>query len=272
MEQRRNNSCCVTISTQRSGTKLLGNCFNKGTEVLSLGELFHNQSLSPVAFRHFAQHRGDFAAKYSVGSIFELLDAYFSELQVLYTCVHLDVMYSNLAFLSPLWWDKPGKLPLLDYFRSRNFAVIHLVRSPLECYASIVNAETSGKYHRTADGDLTGGRGETKGHTDLDKSVAAFREYEETTSAFRNIVDAAFEGYQFYCRLDYESMLDEEEGMLSKDARVLISSVIQNGCSPWDLQHRSVDLVKSIHGDFATQLAAELRKGSKAARKGSRPT
>jgi hypothetical protein len=235
--------------------------------VLSLGELFHDHSPSPVAFRNFVLRRDDFARQYSEGAIFELLDAYFSELQVLYSCVHLDVMYNNLAFCSPLWWDQPKSLPLLEYFRSRNFAVIHLLRPALDCYVSIVNAEMSGSYHRTADGDVTPGGGESKSHIHLNEVVARFKPFEETVTSFRALVEAAFEGYAHYCRLDYEGMLDEEEGMLTADARGRISSVIKNGCSPWDLQHRAVDLVKTVRREFASELAAELRKASKPAKK-----
>ena len=267
MQERRNNNCCVTISTQRSGTKLLGSCFNKGTEVLSVGEIFHDKSSSPLSLKNYVLRHPDFGPRYVVGQAFEMLDDYFSELQGLYPCIHFDVMYSNMTFFGPLWWDQPAAIPLLQYFRSRNFAVIHLQRSPADCYVSALNAEFTGKYHQTADGSVTRDSSAAKEIQEMDSLVAAFGAFDYSVRANGKLVDDNFQDYSYYCKLKYEDLLEDGEGMLTDETRRKIAAVIVNGCSPESLQHRGVDLVRSVKAEFASDLAKRLRKSQKNARR-----
>lgn len=96
---------CVTIATQRSGTKALGACFNSGVELLSLGEIFHESSDHPASFRRYISEIPDAADRLVSGYSESILDSYFIHISKLYKRIHFDLMYTNKSFITPLWFE-----------------------------------------------------------------------------------------------------------------------------------------------------------------------
>jgi hypothetical protein len=234
---------CVTVSTQRAGTKLLGSCFNKGTLLLSLGEVLHDRSVSPVAFRKFVE-RGNLApSKFSTGTVFDLFDEYFAEISHLYRLVHIDVMYANLLFGAPLWWTSPNTFPLLEYFKARNFAVIHLTRDIVDSFLSVMNAQLTGQYHAVAEGDLTHEGAQTVNGLNENQLLHSFSEYRRTTADFRARVRESLVDYPFTCEIDYDSLLNER-GYLNLAAKSQITAILPGG-EIEQLQVHPTSLVKT---------------------------
>lgn len=252
------SNICVTIATQRSGTKLLGNCFNAGTEILALGELFHDQSTSPLSFKRFVSAYSGFAEMYSMGRLFDVLDSYFDELRGLYKNVQFDLMYSNLYFGGPLWWDDPSKLPILEYFISRQFAVIHLIRNVTDTYVSLVNAQLTGSYHETADGITSTPVEYPEFSPEYGDILSKYEAYARNTLKYRGAVAEYLKEYPYACAIDFEDMLSKQ-GVLTNDVKTRIAAAIQNISRPGDIQINPVNLLVSRKLPIAKKLAEAIR-------------
>lgn len=123
----------ATITTQRSGSKLMNACFWAGTEIRSLGELFFPGSDHLESFHSFLSGR-TLAAAITRGAE-EFLDEYFSTLLRSFGRVHFDLMFNQLEIPCTSWSRFQAPF-IYGYLRSRNAFIISLERPPRECFLS----------------------------------------------------------------------------------------------------------------------------------------
>ena len=207
----RSERTIVTIATQRSGTKAFAQALNSGTLVRSAYEIFLTNNNVASLTRAWGQHLGahpEFG--YTPGEMTDFLDGFFASvhesLQREY--LHFDVMYDNLGTLSPLW-TYPVGLPhrnfLLGYFRSRGFLVVHLVRENiLDCYASVILAQTRNLYHTDTDPSIPD---EKPIMLDPERAL----HYVLPVARTRALVREAFRGNPRYVELTYPDFLQDNQ-------------------------------------------------------------
>jgi hypothetical protein len=158
------------IACQRSGTHLLCEIVNSNPHVALLGEPL---SPAPETVRWPNYVRTLPAEKYPPAYATDamvLLDEYMQaierdvevnapwygapkpELKV----VGIDVKYNQLKCISPLFSDLSARPILLDYFGSRKFHIVHLVRNPLHIALSIIIANHRSVWHSSGESHIEG--------------------------------------------------------------------------------------------------------------------
>lgn len=217
----------VTIATQRSGTKAFAQSLNNGGLVRSAYEIFLPNNPAGSITRAFVAHIGkhpDFA--FSPEEMTAFLDEFFATLHASTDreWLHFDVMYDNLGVLSTLW-TYPIGLPwrnfLMGYFRTRGFAVLHLVREDiLECFASNIIAQTRNLYH--TDKDIAG---QQDAPITLDPERALH--YVLPVARTRELVREAFRGNKRCVELTYPHFIDNDR--IAPDAAAKVAAVLGLG-------------------------------------------
>lgn len=230
----RPSTLAVTIATQRSGTKLLGNCLNGGLRARSFGEVFHESAAAMVSWASFLQRAPDLSNELSLGKTWALLDRYTLELSRLVPYAHFDVMYSNLHYFAPLWHTSPRGLPMLDYLQSRSVAIVHLVRDPLETYLSSIMAEFTSTYHVVGNHVSTDSNRFTG---DLKQLVESrpYARYASELAQVRDRVREQLRDYPFTVEIDYRDLVGGD-GFLQPGTRSQLAGLLLNGEDPKWLQ------------------------------------
>jgi hypothetical protein len=251
----RNSNICVTIATQRSGTKALGACFNSGAALLTLGEIFHDDNKTITGFARFAESRGDFAHKYVTGQVESILDDYFVALGKMYFGIHFDFMYGNMDFLGPLWTDPAPRPAIFNYFISREFAVIHLKRNPRDSFISLKDAQRSSFYHFSTNGKSIDSASGSKLENDDPADVAAgYGSYKAGIIRQRSKVDRAFKGYSHYTSINYEELIGND-GFLLPTTKKKIAKILGDGAEEQRIQVCPIHLGRSVRSSWGESLA-----------------
>lgn len=123
----------VTVSSQRSGTKLLAQCFKSGTVVTPFGEVFNPDVPQLGSFFHFMEARG--RALIPQGND-ALLQAYFGEFEYIHNIVSVDLMFNQVE-IPTVTWNPYGHAGIYGFLRAIGAVVISLERDPLDCYVSM---------------------------------------------------------------------------------------------------------------------------------------
>jgi hypothetical protein len=236
----RKSTVSVTVATQRSGTKLLGDCLNAGVKVRSLGEVFH-QDASPVySFASYLLRQPTLVQDIGLGRTWELLDRYTLELSRIAPYIHFDLMYGNLSYLAPLWFSRSTGLPMVDYLISRDVSVLHLVRDPVDTYVSSIVARCTAVYHSTVESGYAKAKIPV---SSIKQAMLAepFSEYLDQTMRSREAVKRSLMGYPHVLELDYAQLLGRD-GFLVRDVRESLASLLTNGDDPQWLQVRPTDI------------------------------
>jgi hypothetical protein len=230
----RPSTLAVTIATQRSGTKLLGNCLNAGLRMRSFGEVFHESAAAMVSWAGFLQRAPNLWSDLALGKGWNLLDQYTLELSRLASYVHFDVMYNNLHYFAPLWHMSPRGLPMLDYLQSRSVAIVHLVRDPLDTYVSTIMAEYTSTYHVM--GSLVS-KDSKRFNGDLMELVQRrpFTRFSSDLTRTRDAVREQLRGYPFAMEIDYRDLIGSD-GFLQPGTRQSLARLLLNGEDPKWLQ------------------------------------
>lgn len=241
----RPSTMAVTIATQRSGTKLLGNCLNAGVRARSFGEIFHESAATMVSWASFLQRVPDLPSELALGKSWALLDRYTLELSRLAPYVHFDVMYSNLHYLAPLWHTSPRGLPMLDYLQSRSVAIVHLVRDPLDTYLSSVLAEYTSTYHVMGDHasvDPKRYAGELKELVDR----RPYARYVSELAQVRSQIREQLRDYPHAVEIDYRDLIGQD-GFLQPNTRNRLAALLLNGEDPRWLQILPASIDRTPH-------------------------
>jgi hypothetical protein len=255
----RNSNLCVTIATQRSGTKALGACFNAGTTLLTLGEIFHDDNKTITGFARFAESSGDFARKYVTGQVDSILDDYFLALSKMYVGIHFDCMYGNMDFLGQLWTESTLRPSIFNYFISREFAVIHLKRDPRDSFVSLKDAQRSSVYHFSATGEsIDLASGPPLVNDNLAEVVAGYEAYKRGIIRQRLKVDQAFKGYAYYTSINYEELIGDD-GFMQPISRRKIAKILGNDAEADRIQVYPINLGRSVRSAWAIKLGELIK-------------
>ena len=193
----------ATVSTQRSGTKLLGNCFQAGTAVTPFGEVFNPDVPHIASFHDFLRnHNSEFAA---LGND-EILDRYFEGFRTIRGVFQIDVMFNQLEIAVATWNPHPY-FGLYGYLRKSNAFVIDLRRSLLDSFVSMVHLSSFGGAAHEYQPSIEYNRHEES--VELDEN--AFREYSASIAWHRRTLEQALSNYSSYYRLNYEELAQFEE-------------------------------------------------------------
>jgi len=126
----------ATITTQRSGSKLVSSMLGTNPFILTTGEVFSpdNPTLSPN-FHGFINNIGYLNALSRES--FALLDEFF--LFLLRSSgkpiLHFDLMY-NQFYIPTISWSQTFEIPIIAYLKERNSLIIHLERNPIDTFLS----------------------------------------------------------------------------------------------------------------------------------------
>lgn len=194
----------ITLATQRSGTKLLGNIFNCGGSAISYGEVFFPVSAKPWSFYNYMKD----VARYSETPLEEFLDAYFAQFEDLSKINHFDLMYNQVSFLTDPWTNSHSRY-IYNYFKSREFYVIQLNRSFKQTFCSEKLLEVTSTPHYRV-GEENSQSSDIKFEVSTDEYV----EYARRIRDFTNEAAAFFSGYSRFMRLEYEDIIPDEKGFI----------------------------------------------------------
>lgn len=184
----------ATLSTQRSGTKLLANCFKSGTVVTPFGEVFNPDVSYVGSFFEFMKNRG---CKLIPNGNDELLNNYFESFFGLFSIVSIDVMFNQIEIPS-VTWNAHRYLSFYGYLRNIRAVVISLERDILDSFVSMKYLEISGDqphyYTRPSEKRVFSG---------LSIDEYEFSMYRQNVIWHRNLIYEAMKDYNLFYQLDY---------------------------------------------------------------------
>lgn len=232
----------ATVTTQRSGSKLLGACFNKGIAVRSFGEIFHPRVSIVGSFYSYIRARGFDHELLKFGSD-EIMDQYvrdqfFTVPSVENRPVHFDVMFNQLEMACTNWNPFDCEF-IYGYLRTRNAVVISLCREPKDSFLSREFLAISGQSHRTRqDAPIV--------HDGSRHRLApgTFARYRASIKQHQERLTAAMAGYEYFIELNYDE-LASSLWIPQSIKETIVHCSINHGLSidPSSIQMAPVDLV-----------------------------
>jgi hypothetical protein len=191
----------VTITTQRSGSKLFGGFFNCGTQIRSIGEVFNPDRSSGLSFRTFVETH-TYSRLLEKGSE-NTLDWYFDEICRDHGSIHIDLMFNQLEFCCLSW--NPFSVPFIyGYLVSREAVIISLERSIRDSFVSGKYLELSGMPHRL--------RGQSPQCSRIDGrrllDVGAFLDYQNTVHDQRQSLLKVTSSYKYFVRVQFSEIAE----------------------------------------------------------------
>jgi hypothetical protein len=137
-----------TITTQRSGSKLLASSFNGGTVVRSYAEIFSPDARNALgSFVSYVDANGYRTLSEQIPE--EVLDRYFEMLGRGVEMTHFDLMFNQLE-VPCLSWNRYHEEFIYGYLKSRNAFIISLERNLRDTFLSKKVAFLTGRSHRTS--------------------------------------------------------------------------------------------------------------------------
>jgi hypothetical protein len=211
-----------------------------------------------MSFRSFLTRQSDALDSLANGKTFDLLDRFFVEMGSLARNVHFDLMYNNIGFLTPLWWPALNSPSMLEYFRTREFSVIHLTRDPFSTYASLVYSKQTKIFHQSNAQPLKNTPQPSTIKIESLLDADDFRHYREELILSKKIVEDSFSNYPWYVNLAYEELLDGKDS-LSTSARAAIVDALGGNEDPTQLQLLPAALRPTTQPSALAKQLARLR-------------
>lgn len=201
----------AVISTQRSGTKLLGNCFQMGTVVTPFGEVFNPDVPQIGSFSEFMKARGPRMAARGNSAV---LDDFFSQFAHVCSVYAVDVMFNQLEIPCVSWNDRQIPFALYGYLRDVLAIIVSLVRNPFDSFVSMKHLHFAGgsAHHGSGDGIVA-----LKTVLQLDENE--FLAYRDHVSWHREVLGRSMSGYEFFYELSYRDLAN---GGVPESLRALI--------------------------------------------------
>ena len=192
------NLLIATVSTQRSGTKLLGNCFQNGTVVTPFGEVFNPDVPQLGSFSQFMKAGGWGMTDQGNKTV---LDAFFGQFEHICSFTSIDVMFNQVEIACVSWNDGGSPYALYSYFRDTGAVVISLVREPLDTFVSAKHLSLAGgRAHRFGGEPLR----QLRNNTRLDESE--FCRYRDRLAWHRRTLKEEMRGYDLFFELSYSEL------------------------------------------------------------------
>lgn len=191
----------ATVSTQRSGTKLLGACLASGTQVKTLGEIFNPDATILGCFTQFVRAEGLHNLMKLPADV--VLDRYFAHIFLSWRPIHFDLMFNQLEIPCLNWNPFPGFF-MYGYLRSRGALVIALERDMVDAYVSGKLLEKTGVAHGyVAD--------QNSAPEPAPLNVAAYQQYAASQQWHREQLHLAMAGYTNFHVLKYSDVAASAE-------------------------------------------------------------
>lgn len=187
----------ATVTTQRSGSKLLANCFGSGTQVRPYGEIFNPESRNLGSFATFLAAHSDELTKLSAN---EVLDQFFACFSAIHGTTSFDIMFNQLEWPCTSW-NPYDSYFIYGYLIARRAVIISLERSPKESFASAKYLEHSKRAHK-----LAGETGQSLQQTGLTLNIEEYRAYHAAVLRQRRLLYEAMTGYEHFIRLSYADL------------------------------------------------------------------
>jgi hypothetical protein len=187
----------ATISTQRSGTKLLSQCFNAGTLVSSFGEVFNPDGFQIGGFRDFLEAKSREICKGHDG----FLKAYFEQFEHIRRIFAVDMMFNQLEIPTVTWNPHPN-FGYFGYLQAVGAVVISLERDPFDSFISMKFLQNAGGVaHRYSEADKFGDLTEV-----LTLDEAELVQYRDRVLWHRANLIATMAGNPYFYRLHYNTL------------------------------------------------------------------
>lgn len=199
----------ATVTTQRSGSKLLANCFASGTQVRPYGEVFNPDRWIVGSYKAFL---AAYAAELQPLSGDQIMDRYFAAFGRLAgedreaassRISHFDVMFNQIEIPCPTW-NPFDSYFIYGYLRSRRAVVISLDRAPKDIFVSMKYLEISNRPHV-----LKGEAAEEPVAEDLTLDLDEYRRFAKSIERHRSILARAMASYEYFVRLGYEELAEQ---------------------------------------------------------------
>lgn len=188
----------ATISTQRSGTKLLGSCFQSGTAVTPFGEVFNPDVRQIGSFSEYMLARG--WQETHLGNQV-LLDKYFGQFAHVCSVASIDIMFNQIEIPCVSWNDAGTNYALYAYLRQSGAIVISLERDPFDTFVSMKHLALAGGRAHPGDGEQMRRLDET---ARLDE--AELRRYCDYVERHRAALTSDMSDYDGFFRLAFDEL------------------------------------------------------------------
>lgn len=188
----------ATVSTQRSGTKMLGHCFLNGTEVSPFGEIFNSDVPHIASFQDFMFAQGTSLIPRGSDAV---LDAYFAKFDTIRNISAFDIMFNQIE-IPAVSWNVHSGFFFYGYLKSRGAVVVDLRRCPFETFVSMKSLEVHGGPAHTFGNSVI----EAEPFTPAMLDEAEFLVYRRNLAWHREALDMAMDGYDRCFMLDYSTL------------------------------------------------------------------
>jgi hypothetical protein len=120
---------------------------------------------------------------------------------------------------------------IYNYFKTRQFAVIHLIRDPVDSFVSLIMANITGQFHQYNSAHSENIFTSSFELTDdiIQTTLNDYATYHRKILLERSIVKNAFLGYPYFSQIDYSDLFGSP-GWLSDNARVVIADIVGVSC------------------------------------------
>lgn len=243
----------ATVSTQRSGTKLLGNCFQNGTLVTPFGEIFNPDVPQLGSFAEFMSARGRHMARLGNKA---LLDGFFAQFKHVCTFPSVDIMFNQVEIPTVSWNDGGRTHALYSYLRDAGAFVISLLREPFDAFVSMKHlALAGGRAHRGNGEELS----RLAARAMLDETE--FLAFRDRLLWQRKVLNRDMENYESFFELDYRELRSGYLPPRLIEALVAAGRRVGHRLDPARIQTREADM-KPSGVDYSTSFSNhdELRR------------
>lgn len=194
----------ATVTTQRSGSKLLASCFASGTQVRPYGEIFYPDRWLIGSYKAFSIA---YASQMESLSGDQILDYYFGAFGreiAPKRAAHFDLMFNQLE-MACTTWNPFESYFIYGYLKSRKAVVISLERDHRDIFASMKYLEQSQRPHV-----LKGQSRERPAPEKMKLDLDEYKRFVRSIDRHRKILCEAMQNYEFFIRLRYEDLAEHE--------------------------------------------------------------
>lgn len=191
-------SIVLLLSRQRSGTGALASVMERHPDISYAGEVLDPTSEQRSFYGWLIDRHLDTRSSIDLAARFlEFVEELKAESQINL----VDIKYNCLSSVTPAFHSFSDTPWILQVLSMIPVPMIHLRRSPLECYISSKIAENSNTFHTTEEFDFS---------EKIDIDFSDFKEYLRISYREDRFFGNFFAEYNFYTPIDYEDMMNAE--------------------------------------------------------------
>ena len=190
----------VTVTTQRSGTKLFSGCLKSGTEIVPYGEIFNPEYSGAASYHSFLMLNG-LNKLVKLGAT-EYIDLYFQNIAIVHGAIHCDLMFNQLE-IPCVGWNPFSVNFMYGYLRSRRAVIIHLSRLLKDLFISEKFLQIYGGAAHRFDNEY---EMPFSSYTPVELDIDEFNLYRRKVEYQQRLLNEAMEGYPLFIKLEYDDL------------------------------------------------------------------